>query len=309
MPNLTHMRIMLQFPEGLKQRALEYAKKYASEGHEVIISSEPSYGACDIPVYEALRLGCTKIVHFGHVEFCKIREIEVEYVPYYYADVPIGGVVSTAAALISGEGYKCVGVITNLSHVGQVAEIKGLLEKRGLDVRTAKGSAKCPYECQILGCDITALTSLPEVDCILYFGGGTFHALAPGAMHTGELKPVVWADPFSGTAKWVTEDIKRIQGQRKVALMRASEAKVYGILVGTKIGQYAYELARSLQERIRSKGRDAVIIAGNTFDFTSLNNFTWVDAWINTACPRIADDQNKLRAPIINAQEAEFLFK
>ncbi|MEM0437988.1 MAG: diphthamide biosynthesis enzyme Dph2 [Candidatus Micrarchaeia archaeon] len=302
------MRIMLQFPEGLKQRALEYVRRYVKEGHEVVVSSEPSYGACDIPVNEALKLGCAKIVHFGHVEFCKIREIEVEYVPYY-SDAPVDGVVRDAANLIKAAGCRRVGVITNLSHVRQVPAVKELLVKEGLEVFTAKGSAKCPNECQILGCDVTALTSLPEVDCVLYVGGGTFHALAPGAMHVGGLKPVLWADPFSGTVKWITEEIKRIQKQRKVALMRASEAKVYGILVSTKPGQYAYPLARTLQEKIRARGKDAVIIVGNTFDFTSLNNFMWVDAWINTACPRIADDQNKLRAPIINASEAEFLFK
>lgn len=302
------MRIMLQFPEGLKQQALEYVRRYVSEGHEVVVSSEPSYGACDIPVNEALKLGCAKIVHFGHVEFCKIREIEVEYVPYD-SDAPVKGVVEGAVKLIKENGCRRVGIITNLSHVKQVPMIKELLVKEGLEVFTAKGSAKCPNECQILGCDVTALTSLPEVDCVLYVGGGRFHALAPGAMHTGELKPIVWADPFSGTAKWITEDIQRIQKQRKVALMRASEAKVYGILVSTKVGQYSYDLARALQDKIRAKGKDAVIIAGNTFDFTSLNNFMGVDAWINTACPRIADDQNKLRVPIINAQEAEFLFK
>ena len=39
------MRILLQFPEGLKQKALGHAKALELEGNEVFISASPTYGA------------------------------------------------------------------------------------------------------------------------------------------------------------------------------------------------------------------------------------------------------------------------
>ena len=48
-----YMRILLQFPEGLKQEALSHAKKLEKEGNEVFISASPTFGACDLALDEA----------------------------------------------------------------------------------------------------------------------------------------------------------------------------------------------------------------------------------------------------------------
>ena len=69
------MRVLLQFPEGLKRLALEYAQKYEAQGHEVFVSSSSCYGACDLALDEAKKIGAKKIVHFGHSKF--IRKIRI----------------------------------------------------------------------------------------------------------------------------------------------------------------------------------------------------------------------------------------
>lgn len=312
------MRVLLQFPEGLKRKAVEHAAKYEKGGYEVIISAEPSYGACDIPVDEAKLLKCDKIVHFGHTKFVDIDGIEVEYV-IVKSNVDASEVMGRAIREITGKSYKRVGIITNASHLHQVDEIKRILGQRGLEPVTAKGSVRCNNEGQILGCDVTALNSIRKnVDCIIYFGTGHFHALAPGAMEDYNLPPVLWADPYTKEVKWVDEELKRVQKKRRAALAKAAGAQVFGILVSTKMGQRAIEVAERLKEEIEGKGKEkagraskkgrkAIIIVGNTFDFTSLNNFTEVECFVNTACPRMIDDQNKLRVPIINANEARLI--
>ncbi len=305
------MRILLQFPEGLKKDALKYAQKYESEGHEVFISSEPSYGACDIPVHEAGMLGCDKIIHYGHTKFCNVKGIDVEYVPVY-ADVDVKGVMKSAIQTL--KEYTKIGIITNVSHLKQLDEIKDILKQNGKVPITAKGSLRCNNEAQILGCDVTALNRIKDkVECIIYFGGGTFHALAPGALEENMQLPILWVDPFSRQVRWITEDIRRVQRQRRIALMKAAEASTYGILVSTKVGQYAPKVASSLKRKLEKMGKKAVIIVGNTFDFTSLGNFTDIRyyCWciINTACPRIVDDQNKIGIPIINADEFAQMLK
>ncbi|MGC8923818.1 MAG: diphthamide biosynthesis enzyme Dph2 [Candidatus Micrarchaeia archaeon] len=296
--------ILLQFPEGLKKDALRYVKAYEKKGYRVYVSSEPSYGGCDIPIHDAKVLGCKKIVHFGHTKFCDIDEkgIEIEYVPVYLEDVDVEGIMRKAVMAL--DKYKHVGIVTNISHARLVGRIKKVLIEHGKVPLTAKGSRRCPCEAQILGCDITALEKISKrVDCIIYFGGGTFHALAPGALDENYSLPTLWVDPFSRKVEWITEKIQKVQRQRRVALAKALNANVYGILVSTKVGQYNLPLAVKAKECIERQGKKALIVVGNTFDFTTISNFSGIEAFLNTACPRIVDDQNKLSVPIVNAIE------
>ena len=63
-------RVGLEFPEGLKEKALEVAAQLEDEtGCETIILSDPTYGACDLKTAQAERLGLDLLVHFGHTPF------------------------------------------------------------------------------------------------------------------------------------------------------------------------------------------------------------------------------------------------
>ncbi len=296
-------RVLIQLPEGLKSRAVEYVKQYESEGYEVFVSAEPCYGACEIPIHEAKMLGCSKIVHFGHAKFCDVDSIEVEYVPLFERIDGIEELINKA--IEKGlEQHKNIGLITNISHAKQIDEIKNEFEKHGKTVHISEGSGRCPYRAQVLGCDITALNRIRnDIDCLIYFGGGTFHALAPGVVDENYSLPTLWINPFSRQVKWITEDIQRVQKQRRMSIAKALDAKTYGILVSTKLGQYNMDVAINVLKLVEKQGKRGVIIVGNTFDFNTLYNFTGVDAFINTACPRLVDDQNKINKPIVNAQE------
>ncbi|HUK38907.1 MAG TPA: diphthamide synthesis protein, partial [Methanomicrobiales archaeon] len=57
-------RVALQFPEGLKRGAPEMALALRAAGFEVIVSGDPCYGACDLPL-PALELA-DALVHVGH---------------------------------------------------------------------------------------------------------------------------------------------------------------------------------------------------------------------------------------------------
>ena len=62
----------LQFPEGLKEHALEIARQIeAKTNATAIIMADPTYGACDIKSSAAQKLGVDLLVHFGHTRFEK----------------------------------------------------------------------------------------------------------------------------------------------------------------------------------------------------------------------------------------------
>ena len=53
-----------------------------------------------------------------------------------------------------------------------------------------------------------------------------------------------------------------------------------------------------------AKEKQAYIFMANTIDFVQLNNFPFVQCWVNSACPRIGlDDKNKVDKPIVNLED------
>src|SRR5271155_3473320 len=103
------MRILLQFPEGLKQEALKHAKKLEAEGNEVVISASPTFGACDLAIDEAKNIKADKLVHFGHAEFHHV-DFNVEYIEYHIdADMSL-----LPRSLEKLEPYKKIGLVTTI---------------------------------------------------------------------------------------------------------------------------------------------------------------------------------------------------
>ena len=63
-------------------------------------------------------------------------------------------------------------------------------------------------------------------------------------------------------------------------------------------------LAKLIKDRIEKNGLSAAILISNNIDFQSIENMMEFDAFINTACPRIAvDDTERLKRPLLSANE------
>ena len=63
-------RVALQFPEGLKDRAVDVAARIEAEtSAHAIILTDPTYGACDLKPAQCEALGVDLLVHFGHTRF------------------------------------------------------------------------------------------------------------------------------------------------------------------------------------------------------------------------------------------------
>ncbi len=64
-------RVLFQFPDGLKPKAGELAKKIENEtGSDVLIWFGSCYGACDLP-QNVDSLGVDLVVSFGHNQYRK----------------------------------------------------------------------------------------------------------------------------------------------------------------------------------------------------------------------------------------------
>ena len=291
------MKILLQFPEGLKQKALEYSKKLEAEGNEVFVSASPTYGACDLAIDEAKSLGAEKLVHFGHAEFHHV-DFNVEYV-FYSVDAPLD---ILARSLEDLKPYKTISLVTTIQYIHQLEAVKEYYEKAGKKVIVGKPFGFAKKAGQILGCDIGSSARVDSlVDAHVYFGGGIFHPLG-AVLHT--TKPFLAVEPFTKTTRFM-DDYREAYRKRRMGKIAASvNAKNIGILVSTKNGQHNMGIARLLKEKTERAGRKAAILVSNNFDFGSIDNMLEFDAFVNTACPRIAtDDTERLRKPLLSPNE------
>ena len=136
-----------------------------------------------------------------------------------------------------------------------------------------------------------------NTDAFLYIGDGLFH---PIALKINNKKPVFAFNPFIKKLKEITEDeTKKMQQQQKAGLTKFHVSKEIGLLITTKSGQYNLNAAKQLEKKYPDKKYYYFIF--DTLDFTQLENFPFIDCYVNTACPRISyDDWQKSEKKIVD---------
>ncbi|MBI4440974.1 diphthamide synthesis protein [Candidatus Woesearchaeota archaeon] len=160
------------------------------------------------------------------------------------------------------------------------------------------------YPGQILGCDI--VTATQGSDAFLYVGDGLFH---PKTLVLKSDKPVHCYFPYTGEYKLLThKDVEDIVRRHALARALFRGAKRIGILVTTKYGQSNLKAAFAIKQHLA--GKDVTIFLADTLDWSDLENYPFVELWINTMCPRISyDDQPKFRKLVLDLSDAVELLK
>lgn len=295
------MRIFLQVPEGLKSKALKLARELERQGNEVLISCEPCYGACDLRDSEAKKLGCGKIIHYGHSKFVD-SDIPVEYVEIK-SDEKITIPKNEIKKL---SGFQKIGLVSTLQFADSLHNVKKQLEDAGKEVFIGNSENKNLYPGQILGCNTSAAKAVEkDVDCFLFVGSGRFH---PIGVALATKKPVFAFDTEKN--KIEKAETEKFMKQRLATIELARDAKTFGILVSTKPGQMNLKTAEEIKKRIEKAGKSAYILALDEIKPEKLDYIGsesgGIDAFINTACPRIGiEDRTSFKKPILNLDEAD----
>jgi len=284
----------LQFPEGLRKEMLRLADTLQSENIEVVLVGETCYGACDL-----VQVPVDILIHFGHAPIKTDENV-------IYEEVRLDSdlkVLDKCLPLLKSP----VGLITNVQHVHQLLDVKKYLEGKGLEVIIGKGDDRIKYSGQILGCDFSAATAVKDrVSCYLYLGTGDFHPLG---VALGTNKDVISANPFTGEVKNMNELKDKFIRQRFAAIELTSKASRFGILVSKKFGQMRLGLAREIAKELNDKGKKAYVFYSNDIIPDNFEGYD-IDAFVSTACPRIAvDDYLKFKNPIVNPKELEIVLK
>jgi 2-(3-amino-3-carboxypropyl)histidine synthase len=177
---------------------------------------------------------------------------------------------------------KKVGIVTTIQYTSEMKGIVDYLWKKG--IKAAIGG-------QVLGCDVTPADRIKDdVDAFLYVGTGEFHPIGV-ALQTG--KEVFALHPeYMKLRKIENADIEKIRKKKKGMLAMFHSSKSIGIIMTTKKGQGAVQGGMDKVKEVEKKypGKRFYYFICDTLDFNSLENFPFIECWVNTMCPRIMED-------------------
>lgn len=291
--------VALQLPEGLKIRATEISD-YLTEktGVETLIVGLPCYGACDLYDY---RGKTDALVHFGH---SPIPSQGDDPNVLYIESRSDADVDDSILGLLSGLPER-IGLLATIQYLDLIPKVKSILEKSGRKVFVGTGDRRIAYPGQVLGCNCSSAEAvLDDVDAFLFIGEGDFHPLAAAF---GIKKDVIVLNPVTSEVRSMAEVRDRILRKRFAAIQTAKNAQSFLVIVCSKVGQNRSEEADRAIEKIRSHGLKAYKAILEEITPLSLTSYR-VDAYVNTACPRVAmDDSAKYDHPMITLTELDIV--
>ncbi len=192
---------------------------------------------------------------------------------------------------------KRIALFTTVQFLDSVAGIKRQLEKKGRKVLLLK-TEHTKYPGQLLGCNIKKFSE--DFDAFVYIGDGMFH---PKALVLKNHKPAFAYNPFSKKHfKLEPKDVEDMNKKVKGALLKFMSSKEIGVLISTKPGQQQLKKAYALEKKYADK--NFYFLLFDTIDFAELENFPFIECFVNTACPRIAyDEAEKIRKAVVNVDD------
>ena len=291
--------IGLQFPEGLKMQSVNIARILEEECDvNVIISGDPCFGACDVSDYK-MKNSVDLIIHFGHTPLPIRYEIPTLFIEAF---AKIDVKKDLEKCLASLKDYSKIALVTTTQHLHILNEIKDYLEDNGKEV--VLGSSRTTRKGQVLGCNFSSIKNL-DAEIFLFIGSGNFHPLG---IYLFTKTPVLALDPYNNEIREMTEYADRILRIRFARITKAREAEKWGIIVSSKEGQYRMELAKQMKKLLKDNNMESYIIMVDNVNPDVLLPYLELDAFIVTACPRIAiDDSQMYKKPLITPQELEIV--
>ncbi len=280
--------ILIQLPEGMQLYAEEIADNLRD--FNVFISANPCYGACDIEVYPNMLT-----IQFGHSRIPNIDYPENIIFVEAFSKASFDDALNSFLKIAD---CKNVGILASIQHIKAIDEVRTFLQEHNIKTFLGKGDSRITYPGQVLGCNFSAAREIKNhVDCFILLGTGDFHALGAKIVSG---KDVFVLDPYSGIAKKMDEGnfLKR----RYAAIAKAKDAQKFGIIASSKIGQKRWTLAKNLKKIIEKEGKKVYLIMAD--NIVPENFYYNVDAYVNTACPRLTyDDSSRFNKVVLSPIE------
>src|SRR3989344_9031653 len=207
--------------------------------------------------------------------------------------------------------YQKMALYASVQFCSTLEKVKEQLQQANISIITSTPD-RTHVQSQLLGCDIyhsslhLAEKELQEIDAYLYVGDGRFHplALVYAQKDSAVMKEIICNDPMRKAMTLMgLDDIKTKLRRYRGALLKFFSAKDVGVIITVKPGQEHLRPSFFLEKIFPEK--KFYYFIDDTVSFNQLENFPFIEVWINTACPRIGfDDQLQFRKGVINLTDA-----
>jgi 2-(3-amino-3-carboxypropyl)histidine synthase len=233
-----------------------------------------------------------------------------------FLDAPYKGKVALCKETIDylvKKKIKTVGLYASVQFSSNLEKVKAQLHEIGVKVITSK-TDRTHVKGQLLGCDSyhesLNLHSLEDksIEAYLYIGDGKFHPLAlvygQKDLLLSEVKEIICDDPLREKMTLMNfEEIKVILRKYRASLMKFLNATKIGVVVTVKPGQEHLRASYMLEKKFPAK--KFYYFLDDNVSFNQLENFPFIEVWVNTTCPRVGfDDQEKFFKGVINLNDA-----
>lgn len=292
-------KILLQLPDGLKPYTFDYFN-YLSRRYDVIVSSSPVYGACDIgPSYLYEKVDA--IVQVGHSIMRNVNYPKPVIFIEHYKTIDIKDIDTSPIGK-----YHRIGLLYSIQYRYTSDRVRQILESRSFEVVMGRSDRRMTYDGQVLGCNFSSVHSIEnQVDAFVIVSTGVFHAI--GSQISTE-KPVFLLDLNEMSLRSMEREADAFVRKRYAQIFRSMDSKKICFMVDTRIGQRRERLARTLMESARSLGKDAVLSYTDNISDQDIQNMG-CDLVVYTGCPRVPiDDQERFSVPVLTPAEFSMAF-
>lgn len=292
--------VALNGPDGILVKVQETASRISREfGIPAYVLADTTWGSCDLNSNGAKVLSADILFNIGHT--VSMETVDGVVMIDAYDDVSFDTVAKKCAEILPG---KTVSLLTDSQHLHMMDAVKGILQDNSVAVVVGSGGGQL-NDGQVFGCEFyPAAKSAGAVDANVFLGQSNFHA-AGVAISTG--LPTYVLDPYFNEVREVTEFAQKLQKKATLAIYKAAEAKIFGVIVGLKEGQLSKVAALKIKDQLEELGKSVVLFALTDITNERLANLR-ADAFIQVACPRISTD-NHFDRPVLSTPQANALIR
>ncbi|KAL9247964.1 hypothetical protein vseg_021333 [Gypsophila vaccaria] len=310
-------RVALQLPEGLLMYSLTLSDIFLTfaNASDVFVLADVTYGACCVDDLSASSLSADILVHYGHSCLVPVDETVVPCL-YVFVDIAIDvskmcdSVVSSSLAFSSGR----VAIAGTIQFGSSIRAAK--VELEGLGFKVLVPQVKPLSAGEVLGCTAPRVRKADfgggedgegeEGEFVIVFvADGRFHLEAFMIANPG-VKAYRY-DPYLGRLFLEEYDHEGMKEARMKAVLKAREAREWGVVLGTLGRQGNPRILDRLERKMEERGLSWTVVLMSEISPARIGLFgDSVDAWVQIACPRLSIDWGEaFERPLLNSFEAE----
>nr|NVI71000.1 putative diphthamide biosynthesis protein 1 [Cucujiformia] len=241
------------------------------------------YGACCVDDLTAKSLGVELLVHYGHSCLVPIDHMQGMKVLYIFVDIKIDPLHFIETIQFNFPRETKLGLVSTIQFLATLHAISSELQKLGYKVILPRSKPLSAGE--ILGCTAPILS---DTDAIIYLGDGRFHLEA--IMIANPKIPAYRYDPYEKKFSREYYEHEKMNSIRKECILQSSKGDKFGLILGTLGRQGSVTVLDNLRTSIENKKKKVAVILLSEIFPKKLDLFPQLDAFVQTACPRLSID-------------------